>query len=153
MKRFQFPLERVLQMRRHTEREWELRLAEISGECMVIQNNIQFMEKQKQLNLEDLAKYSNQLSFELLQSHQLFADKLVQEIKTKTIMLEQKEKKRQEIQKKYIEASQKRKVLEKLKEKRQDEYYQEELRAAFKEMDDLTTQKYARNLNLDLKGE
>ena len=65
MKRFQFPLERVLQIRHHIEQQWEVKLAEITGECLIIKNNIQDMENQRKFNLEDLSSQKENLSFDL----------------------------------------------------------------------------------------
>jgi len=40
MRRFQFRLERFLDLRRWKEREWEIALAKILGECLLLENRI-----------------------------------------------------------------------------------------------------------------
>jgi hypothetical protein len=40
MRRFQFRLERFLELRRWKEREWEIALAKILGECLLLENRI-----------------------------------------------------------------------------------------------------------------
>ena len=41
MQRFQFRLERLLDLRKYREREWELKLAEITGICLMIRRRIE----------------------------------------------------------------------------------------------------------------
>ena len=40
MRRFQFRLERFLELRRWKEREWEIALAKILGECLLLEKRI-----------------------------------------------------------------------------------------------------------------
>ena len=40
MRRFQFRLERFLELRRWKEREWELALAKMLGECLLLERRI-----------------------------------------------------------------------------------------------------------------
>ena len=41
MKAFRFKLERILSLRKHREREWEIKLAEITGECVRLSREIE----------------------------------------------------------------------------------------------------------------
>ena len=41
MRRFQFRLDRFLELRRWKEREWEMTLARVQGECLLLEHRIE----------------------------------------------------------------------------------------------------------------
>jgi flagellar FliJ protein len=144
MRRFRFRLNRLLELRRYRETEWELKLASITGRCLLIRQKIQE-------NGQDIVHTirSRQVNVGLLDLNMLFAAELYisrmdQEIGSLGEELEIREKEREEIKNQYLEVSRDRKVLDKLREKREAGYYREQKKEEFKIADDITTGRAAR---------
>jgi flagellar FliJ protein len=139
MRRFHFRLERFLDLKRHTEREWELALASITGQCFMLEQKIKNREAEI---LEKLSRRSlpiGRIDLNILYSLELYVTRLEIEIQHLKLELEKKQAKRREVQEKYLAASRERKVLDKLKERRATEYYHEQKKEEFKVQDDITT--------------
>ncbi|HUV06409.1 MAG TPA: flagellar export protein FliJ [Spirochaetia bacterium] len=144
MRRFHFRLERFLDLKRYTEREWELALASITGQCFMIEQDIKNREAEI---LERLGKRSwptGKMDLNALYSMEMYLTRLENEIRQFEVELAKKQAKRREVQKKYLDASRERKVLDKLKERKESEYYQEQKKEEFKVQDDITTGSVAR---------
>lgn len=119
MKRFEFPLETVLRLREGEEREWENKLASITGECARIRNQIgSFEDEKRRCALENSLRDVNTLL--AVSNYQTLMKKRAEEARR---MLALKEKERETVLKGFIEASKKRKILDKLKEKKMEEYH------------------------------
>ena len=151
MKRFRFRLEQVFEIRKYREREWELKLAKITGICLAIRRRISDIDEQIGLTIGSLFRDretadSNQniAGYAYLISKELYMTRLRQERKEKEGELEKCETERKEVQEEYLSHSRKRKVLEKLKEKQEQEYYALMKKEEFKQMDDINNGLYIR---------
>jgi flagellar FliJ protein len=136
MKRFSFRLEKILEIRKYHEREWELKLAEITGTCFRIKGEIRSLLSERgdafqkrHLSLERDISY--------LLASELYMQRLEQSAEKLALDLQEKEKILDEVRKQYQEASKQRKILEKLKEKRQKENYKKQRDEEIKVIDDI----------------
>ncbi len=137
MKQFHFRLEQVLTLRRHVEREWELKLAAVTGKCLLLENAIRRCEQGILDSLDGRRAGEGALDLPQFMQYELFMARLRQEIKEHRAALAIRQREREEIQKGYLEASKKRKVLDKLKERRASEYYLAARREEFNVMDEV----------------
>jgi flagellar FliJ protein len=134
MKRFHFRLDRVLKLRQYKERQQEIELARVTGECVRIRNRMAeiatdrrgaFMQRASVLDLN--LEYAKSAYIARLDSQR---SKLQTE-------LERWEQERRTVQQRYLDASRERKVIDKLREREESRYYQSERRAEAKELDDI----------------
>jgi flagellar FliJ protein len=134
MKRYNFRLERILELRRHRERLWEMKLAEITGQCVRLENHIQDLqnEKDEHSGFEAAGVYS---ATDVL-VRQAFRSRLEHEMHETGRQLEEASRKREEVNHSYLEAARERKVLDKLKERKAEEYYEEQRRKEEKTMNE-----------------
>ncbi len=144
MRRFRFRLDRLLELRRYREREWELKLATITGRCLLINQRIQQNRNNIVQTITDRQMSVGRLDLNLLFICELYMSRLDTEIGTLESELELREGERDEINQKYLEVSRARKVLEKLREKKEADYYREQKKEEFKIADDITTGRSAR---------
>ena len=151
MKAFRFKLERILSLRKHAERDWEIRLAGITGECVGLRRAIE--ERTKRRTASMLEGGSGNATAEDLLTKHLYMVRLDQEVGKKSAELAVCEQKRQEVQAKYIEASKERKILDKVKEKRSAAYVKEPRVEEVKQIDDINTGRVSRLRNLRTSAE
>ena len=144
MKRFHFRLERILEIRAHRERQWLARLAAASGLCARLSRRIAENGEQARGAFHIDAKRGRLLDLYLLTYRENYINRLGQEQKRLKEELEEKMRRRSEVQKKYQEVSRDKKVLEKLKEKREAQYYAQAKLEEFKEVDDLNSSQFIR---------
>jgi flagellar FliJ protein len=141
MKRFSFRLEKILEIRKYHEREWELKLAEITGTCMRIEGEIRNL-----LSERSEAFQKRHLSLERDISYLLYSELYMQRLQQSADRLSrdlrEKEKILEEVRDQYREASKQRKILEKLKEKRQKENYKKQRDEEIKAIDDIALSNY-----------
>lgn len=140
MKRFEFSLETVLKLREGQEREWENRLAAISGECVNISRKIDHYKEEKSRCATD-NQFKDVNSLMAVANYQARMDRQVKEAGK---MLLIKEKERESVLKDFIEASKKRKILDKLKEKKLEEYHHQRNKFDEKLNDDINNAAYGR---------
>ena len=135
MKRYKFRLERILALRRHTERMWEMRLAEAAGACALLENHIrglrQESEEYESFSYDGLVVPASEILV-----RREFCRRLEGEMDDAAVRLERATAQREEIGRAYREAARARKVLDKLKERRAEEYYAEQRRRDAKIMDE-----------------
>ena len=139
MRRFQFRLERLLEIRRYREREWELKLAAATGRCFMLRQQIQNRRQAILQSIRDREQPLGFLNVQSLFACELYIERLDQEIGKLEIELEQKELKRQEVQHSFLDASRERKVMQKLKERKQTEYYREQKKEEINVLNDIST--------------
>jgi flagellar FliJ protein len=139
MRRFQFRLERFLELRRWKEREWEIKLAKILGECLLLENRI--TEIAGEIATSRLAGFTEgtRIDIESMKRRELYVQRLAVERERTTITLTEKRKEMEKVREKYLEVAKDRKVLDKLKERRAGEYYERQLDEEFKTIDDMST--------------
>ncbi len=144
MRRFRFRLEKLLDLRRHTERQWELKLAEATGAVALVQRRISEIGEEMTAGRAERFRETKVASFDTLYANELYLKRLEDELVVKKEELERKMAERAEIQKEYLEHSKKRKVLDKLKERKEEEYYKEQLNEDFKVADEITAARFGR---------
>ena len=143
MRKFRFRLERFLQLRRYDERTWELKLAEATGKCVKLRQDIEDRRLDiARTILERPGRGSGILDLDIYQAGEMYMERLGLEIDGLGLELEAQELKRGEIQKGYLEASKKRKVLDKLKERQEADHKKQWLREDFKTLDDINTSRF-----------
>ena len=139
MRRFQFRLERFLDLRRWKEREWEIALSQILGECLLLENRI--TEIGTEISASRLAVFTDgaRVDVEAMSRRELYVQRLAVERERTLVTLEEKRREMEKVRVKYLEASKERKVLDKLKERRSGEYYDRQRDEEFKTLDDLNS--------------
>ncbi len=144
MKKFDFSLETVLKLRKSEEKEWENRLASVTGECAKIRNMIANYDSEKmRCAIEN--ESSNISSLIAVSNYQARMDS---QKKSSQSDLAQKEKERESVLMSFIEASKKRKILDKLKDRKLEEYRYQLKKDEAKRDDDLNNAKSARERSL-----
>ena len=133
MKSYSFRLERILWLRRHTERMWEMRLAQATGACVLLENRIRRLQEEC-LYYADFSPGGQILSAEDILASGELRRRLEFEIEGAGAALRDANAKREEVNRSYLEASRARKVLDKLKERKAEEYYEEQNRVEEKIM-------------------
>ncbi len=143
MRAFRFNLEKVLRLRKHNEKSWEIKLGEIVGRCNSVQREIGTLEKER---IRSFEKFNlQQRGIEYLQLTERYFNRLAAEKRTLMKNLDELLLKKGEIQKEYLKASRKATVIEKLKERKAEQYYREQMKEEMKELDDINTQGAVRN--------
>jgi flagellar protein FliJ len=146
MRRFQFRLERFLDLRRWKEREWEIRLAHATGKVIVLKNRI------AEIGAEIGASYGRSFTsgtvvdLEAMSRRELYVQRLAAERERRTVELEVRTREMEEVRGHYLEAARDRKVLDKLKDRRAGEYYERQRDEDYRTVDDLNTASSARRL-------
>lgn len=144
MRRFQFRLERFLELRRWKEREWEIALAKIQGECLLLENRIE--EIGTEIGAIRLTGFvsGTRIDVEWMARRDQFVQRLAVERERTREKLVERRKELEKVRAGYLEASKERKVLDKLKERRSSEYYRHQIDEEFKTIDDINTAAAAR---------
>lgn len=144
MKRFHFRLERLLELRSYRERQWLAKLAAASGHCVRLSRRITEAGVAARGAFYTNIKKGHELNLSLLTYREHYINRMNLEQKKLKKELEEKLRRRSEVQKKYQEVSRDKKVLEKLKSKRESEYYVQAKREEFKIVDDLNSSQFIR---------
>jgi flagellar protein FliJ len=139
MRRFQFRLERFLELRRWKEREWEIALAKILGECLLLEKRIAEIASEIASSLHSVFLGGSRIDIEAMARRELYVQRLARERERTQATLVEKRKELEEVRAKYLEAAKERKVLDKLKERRAAEYYEHAIDEEFKTIDDMNT--------------
>ena len=139
MRRFRFGLEKILGLRRHHEREWEMKLARVAGACVLMQGEIDNRHGRKSDNLKAYGRSSGRIDLNELYNRDLYRSRLESEILALEQALVEKTAEREKVQEKYLDASRLRKVLDKLKERKQTEFIRIQKQEEFKALDDIST--------------
>jgi len=141
VRRFQFRLEKLLALRRYREKEWEIRLAEITGICINLEREIAYAESEKTRVLFKLKAGVGKVDMEILNFRESYTARLNRRVAELVEELARRRLEQDEIREKYIKVSRDRKVLSKLKERREAEYYKEQKMNEVKEIDDISNSK------------
>ena len=146
MRRFQFRLERFLELRRWKEREWEMALARVQGECLRLERRIE--EIAIEIGASRFTEYVAGSSDEglgvprridvlTMARRELYVQRLARERERARELLAERRKELEKVRVKYLEAARERKVLDKLRERREAEYYEHQVDEEFKTIDDM----------------
>jgi len=138
MKRFDFNLQRILSLREYREKEWEIKLGEITGRCVSLSRKIEDRIRNRQAALRTWHETGSNDVFYAAYMEEYMQRLSIEQIRLED-ELEEAEVRRAEVQQKYLEASKERKVLENLKDKRRQEYYKEQLKTEFRNVDEMNT--------------
>jgi flagellar FliJ protein len=136
MKRFIFSMEKILDLRKHREREAEIELGRAIGELTEIENRLKAIALDKTRAAKERFSLNN-TTIEI-QSYELYIMRLDQ---IRDRLLEEAAKAELKVEAArtvYLEASRDRKVFDKLKEKREAEYRREMLVEETKVLDDIS---------------
>ncbi len=137
MRRFQFRLERFLELRRWKEREWELALARVQGECLLLEQRIEALAADIDASrLVDFARGST-IDVELMARRELYVQRLLRERERTREKLAERRRELERVRLKYLEASRERKVLDKLRERQETEYYERQVDEEYRTIDDI----------------
>ncbi len=136
MRRFDFRLERILSLRRHTEDQAEQKLARVSGEYAQLQGELGRLtqEREATFHLGDAASRAD-INYRIAQSAYInYLESRSRDVESRRA---EKAGELDAAQSEYREAMKQRKVLDNLKSRRSDEYYKEQRRAEGRELDDI----------------
>ena len=136
MRRFDFRLERILSLRKHTEDQAEQKLARVSGEYAQLQGELGRLtqEREATFQLGDAASRAD-INYRIAQSAYInYLESRSRDVESRR---SEKAGELDAAQTEYREAMKQRKVLDNLKSRRSDEYYKEQRRAEGRELDDI----------------
>ena len=139
MRRFQFRLERFLELRRWKEREWEIALAKVLGECLLLEKRISEIAAEVSASFLSVFRTGTLVDIEGMARRELYVLRLARERERTEEELAVKRAELEQVRGKYVEAARARKVLDKLKERRAGDYYEHQLDEEFKTIDDINT--------------
>ena len=146
MRRFHFKLQKLLELKEYRERDWEIRLGEITGRMEELRQKIEACRNQRRKGFSIRAAAGSDLN--QCAAAENYIRRMEQLDGTYTLKLKTLEKERNKIQAGYIEASKERKVFDKLKGKRQLEFYKEQKKADIAMLDDLNSGSAARRIEM-----
>lgn len=138
MKRFQFRLKKLLDIRRYEEREWEIKLAKVTGACINLENRIEENYLESRRSLRERAVIIDLEWQRALSRYQL---RLGQECGCLEKELEHELLTRAGVENEYLAASRKRKALDKLEGKQEAAYFRQQKREEVKELDEMGLRK------------
>ncbi len=135
MRKYQFRLERLLEIRKYRELESELKLAAATGECVRLQTEIAEMDLARRSTLAQRYEIGG-VDLAYLTAAELYMRRLDARTRSNQEELVERERERDTAREEYLAASRDRKVLDRLKEKRETAYRREQLRQEIFEVDD-----------------
>lgn len=138
MRTFRFNLEKVLRLRKHTEKDWEIKLGEIVSTCNNVQRKISSLEIERAESFKEFILQKNGLEY--LQLAERYFSRIAVEKNSLHKELEELQQRKKKIQEEYLKASREAKVIEKLKERKAEQYYRKQMQEEIKELDDINTQ-------------
>lgn len=144
MKRFHFRLERLLELRSYRERQWLAKLATASGHCVRLSHRITEASVAARGAFFTDIKRGHELDLSLLTYREHYINRMNLEQRKLKKELEEKLRRRSEVQKNYQKVLRDKKVLENLKSKRESEYYAQAKLEEFKITDDMNSSQYIR---------
>ncbi|MCX7786250.1 MAG: flagellar export protein FliJ [Spirochaetes bacterium] len=136
MRRFSFRLEPFLRIRTYREKTAELELAKAVATCVTLQGHIQDVKRELQANTA-CSIGGILYDFSDLQARNAYRMWLERDLHLTQERLTIAEIERKKKQEQYLSASRDRKVLEKLKERKAEEYYDEQWNEEFNRMDEI----------------
>jgi len=135
MKRFQFRLEKVLEVRQYYERLAETKLAAAAGKCALLENRL--IENAQATRDAAHERFARGRDLYDMQTVEYYARRLVHERERAMKALAMAEAEREAARLGYIKASREKQLLDKLRERSETEYYRAASREEVKMMDDL----------------
>jgi flagellar FliJ protein len=139
MRRFQFRLERFLDLKRYKEREQELALARVQGECLLLKRRISGIEEEIDGSRGRSFASGKAVDVESMTRREFYIRRLLRDREKAGILLAEKTVELAKVRARYLQAAKERKVLDKLKERKASEYYERQKDEEFKTIDDMNT--------------
>ena len=144
MRRFHFSMQQLLKLKIHREKEWEIKLGELTGRMEEIRRQIEECGRRR---LECFsARTASVRDFNTLTASHNYVRRMEQQTERLRHDLNTLAKEREEMQSHYLEASKERKVFDRLREKQEAAFYKEEERAQVMLQDDLNSSAAARRI-------
>ena len=144
MRRFHFSMQQLLKLKIYREKEWEIKLGELTGRMEEIRRRIEECTSRR---LEGFtARAASVRDFNALRDADNYILRMEQQTERLRRDLNTLAKEREEIQSHYIEASRERKVFDRLREKQEAAFYKEEERSQVMLQDDLNSSAAARRI-------
>lgn len=136
MRRFEFDLEKVLELRRYAERDWELKLAAVTGQIVGAEREILDLNAARESTTAvgvlpgrvDMGSLSGREEYLALISRRTI------ELRGRLARLERE---REEVRAEYLKAAQARKAISKLRDRRAAEHYREARKEEAREYDEI----------------
>jgi flagellar export protein FliJ len=153
VKRFRFRLEQLLELRRYREHEWELKLAEITGIVVSIENRIRTIDNEVKRALVAQFTYIGRPDYNFLIASEEYISRLRLEKSLCEVELQTRREERKKVQKVYLEHSKKHKVLKRLKERQEETYYRQKRNEEAKVLDDMNISAFIRKKTNKKRGE
>ncbi|HAK47532.1 MAG TPA: flagellar export protein FliJ [Spirochaeta sp.] len=126
MKKFSFNLERLLRLREHEEHDWEIKLGQRVTECVRLETEMRGRTSEIERTLKTRGSFDGREDEMFIM--EMYKRRMTSELQELGSELKTAESKRDEVREEFLEVSRKRKVLTKLKEKREAEYYKQQLK-------------------------
>ena len=139
MRRFQFRLERFLELRKWKEREWELKLARVLGQCLLLEKRIAEIGEEISASRGEVFRDGIRIDMVAMSRRELYIQRLTRERERARAELTVRRKELEDVRAKYLEVSKARKVLDKLREGKETEYYEHAVDEEYKAADDMNT--------------
>ncbi|MBU8912624.1 MAG: flagellar export protein FliJ [Spirochaetales bacterium] len=136
MRRFRFKLDKILELRRYAEQEWELKLAEVTGRVVTAEQEIAEWARRRH-DTRRLHAGAGTVDMLIMRTREDYVNRIdlrVMELQHQLVALEVE---RSKIRDGYVEASRKRKALTRLKERQAQEYYRDALRDEGRVLDEI----------------
>jgi len=133
MKRFNFSLQRLLELREHREQEAKIELGKAIGTLTVIEQRIDAVSMERARAMTD--RYSHNM--DNIHNYDLYIRRLEQtteKLQKEAALAELEVNEKRDL---FIEASRDRKVLDKVKDRRQQEHRKEMFAEETKELNDI----------------
>ena len=152
MKRFEFRLEKLLNLREFYEHQAEIELAHAIAHKDYIDIHLKQIAK---LKIKTGAEFNPDLEkvditdLHNAQNYIILLDKKKDDLLEKLVIAEQTIEEKRKI---YIEAASKRKVISKLKEKKWEIWKKENIKAEENYIDDIVTYKFGHNKTIAVKS-
>lgn len=143
MRRFSFQLEKVLELRRYHEQEWELKLAEVTGRVIAVENELAEWGTRRHATTRSGARRGT-IDLDYLRSREDYVTLIDDRVRQLQSRLAGLEAERDRVREGYLEASSARKALTKLKDRRSDEYYKDASREEHRNLDEIAGSMHAR---------
>jgi flagellar FliJ protein len=136
MKRFNFRLQKVLDIRAYYERLAEMKLANESGKCALLERRL---EENARAAVEAAhERFSRSRNLFEMQTVELYIRRLDAEREKTLKALALAEAEREKARLEYVKASRDKQIIDKLRERREREYYRAASREEVKVLDDLS---------------
>jgi flagellar FliJ protein len=136
MKRFHFRLEKLLQLRRHREREWELKLAKAGGQVVQLEGQVSALQNEVRASRKRERAGVGPLDMSSLASLEWYWRRLENDTATARQSLQRSRAHLEEVRRSFADVSKERKVLDKLREKREADYYRNQSREELRALDE-----------------